>query len=139
MFVRSAAGTNDTTYTLISAANALVNDTPPPNDLYVKECQDPSILNPDVVAGNLLICSYSVRFVLGVSTVKQALQTAKNLSAAGIVFYMDPFVLGFQLNPTPMDMPGIIIPSTNDSKVNLLTATIHVEAIVNFLHLQFAY
>ncbi|KAL2907015.1 Subtilisin-like protease SBT2.2, partial [Bienertia sinuspersici] len=91
-----ASGTNDTMYTLISAAHALCNDTPPPNDMYIRECQDARV-----------------------STVDQALQTAKNLSAAGVVFYMDPFVLGFQLNPTPMDMPGIIIPSTNDSKVLL--------------------
>ncbi|XP_021713649.1 subtilisin-like protease SBT2.3 [Chenopodium quinoa] len=114
-----ASGTNDTMYTLISAAHALSNDTAAPTDMYVGECQNPSSLNPDLVAGNLLICSYSVRFVLGVSTIKQALQTAKNLSAAGVVFYLDPFVLGFQINPTPMDMPGIIIPSANDSKVLL--------------------
>ncbi|XP_057544423.1 subtilisin-like protease SBT2.3 [Amaranthus tricolor] len=114
-----ASGTNDTMYTMISATHALCNDTDASNDLYVGECQDPSILEPELVAGNLLICSYSVRFVLGTSTIKQALQTARNLSAAGVVFYLDPFVLGFQLNPTPMDMPGIIIPSANDSKVLL--------------------
>lgn len=107
-------------YTLISAAHAMCNDTGAPTDMYIGECQDPSTLNPDLVAGNLLICSYSVRFVLGVSTIKQALQTAKNLSAAGVVFYLDPFVLGFQINPTPMDIPGIIIPSANDSKVTFV-------------------
>ncbi|XP_057542348.1 subtilisin-like protease SBT2.3 [Amaranthus tricolor] len=114
-----ASGTGNIKYTMISAAHALCNDTAQSNDLYVGECQDSSILDPELVAGNLLICSYSVRFVLGVSTIKQALQTAKNLRATGVVFYLDPFVLGFQLNPTPMDMPGIIIPSTNDSKVLL--------------------
>ncbi|KAK9750006.1 hypothetical protein RND81_02G165600 [Saponaria officinalis] len=114
-----APGTNDTAYTLISAAHALSNDTTAKDDMYLGECQDASVLNQDLVAGNLLICSYTVRFVLGVSTVKQALDTAKNLSAVGVVFYMDPFVIGFQLNPTPMDMPGIIIPSANDSKVFL--------------------
>jgi hypothetical protein len=49
--------------------------------------------------------------------VKQALDTAKNVSSAGVIFYLDPFVLGFQLNPTPMDIPGLIIPSSDDSKV----------------------
>lgn len=87
------------------------------DDMYMSECQDPSGLNQDVVEGNLLICSYSIRFVLGLSTIKQALTTAKNLSAAGVVFYMDPFVIGFQLNPTPMKIPGIIIPTPDDSKV----------------------
>lgn len=106
-------------YTLISAIHALNDETTAADDIYMSECQDPSGLNQDVVEGNLLICSYSIRFVLGLSTIKQALTTAKNLSAAGVVFYMDPFVIGFQLNPTPMKIPGIIIPSPDDSKILL--------------------
>jgi hypothetical protein len=58
--------------------------------------------------------------VLGISTIKRATETAKNASAAGVVFYMDPYVIGFQLNPVAIKMPGIIIPSTNDSKVHSL-------------------
>ena len=104
-------------YTLVSALHALNNNTTVASDMYVGECQDSSSLNQDLVRGNLLICSYSIRFVLGLSTIKQALETAKNLSAAGVVFYMDPFVIGFQLNPIPMTMPGIIISSPVDSKV----------------------
>ncbi|GAV57260.1 Peptidase_S8 domain-containing protein/Inhibitor_I9 domain-containing protein [Cephalotus follicularis] len=116
-----APGTDDqnTMYMLISAIHALNNDTTFANDMYVGECQDSSSFNKDIVQGNLLICSYSIRFVLGLSTIKQALQTAKNLSAVGVVFYMDPFVIGFQLNPTPMKIPGIIIPSPEDSKILL--------------------
>ncbi|KAH9747586.1 subtilisin-like protease SBT2.2 [Citrus sinensis] len=113
-----APGT-DKMYTLISALHALNNNTTTTDDMYVGECQDSSNFNQDLVQGNLLICSYSIRFVLGLSTIKQAFETAKNLSAAGIVFYMDPFVIGFQLNPTPMKMPGIIIPSPDDSKILL--------------------
>lgn len=104
-------------YTLVAAIHALNNDSTNSNDMYLGECQDPSHLNATSIQGNLLICSYSLRFVLGISTIKQALQTAKNLSAIGVVFYMDPFVIGFQLNPTPMELPGMIIPSPNDSKV----------------------
>lgn len=112
-----SAGTEKSSmFTMVSAIHAL-NDTTSPNDMYAGECQDPSSLNEDIVKGNLLICTYSVRFVLGLSTIKQALVTAKNLSAAGVVFYMDPFVIGFQLNPVPMKLPGIIIPSPDDSKV----------------------
>lgn len=104
-------------YTLVWAAHAL-NDTQVTNDMYVSECQDSSYFNEELVQGNILICSYSIRFVLGLSTIKQALETAKNLSAVGVAFYMDPFVIGFQLNPIPMKLPGIIIPSPNDSKVS---------------------
>lgn len=114
-----APGTKgDSMYTLISATHALKNDTTE-NDLYLGECQDSSQLNEVLIKGNLLICSYSIRFVLGLSSVKQALETAKNVSAIGVVFYLDPFVLGFQLNPTPMHMPGLIIPSPDDSKIFL--------------------
>lgn len=117
-FFFSTAGTcSNEMYTLISAVHALSNETRLANDMYVGECQDPGNFDRELIQGNLLICSYSIQFVLGLSTVKQALQTAKNLSAAGVVFCMDPFVIGFQLNPTPLDMPGIIIPSSNDSKV----------------------
>ncbi|CAA7041980.1 unnamed protein product [Microthlaspi erraticum] len=103
-------------YKMISAFHALSNSTSSDKDMYVGECQDYENFSEDLVSGSLLMCSYSVRFVLGLSTIKQALHVAKNLSAAGVVFYMDPFVLGFQINPTPMDMPGIIIPSAEDSK-----------------------
>lgn len=113
------AGTDeDSMYTLVSAIHAL-NTTAASNDMYISECQDAGSFNRSVVKGNLLICSYSIRFVLGLSTIKQALETAGNLSAAGVVFYMDPYVIGFQLNPIPMSIPGIIIPSPDDSKVSM--------------------
>ncbi|XP_077244591.1 subtilisin-like protease SBT2.2 [Tasmannia lanceolata] len=115
-----APGTiNETMYSMVSATDALSNGTTDVNDMNLGECQDSSSLNRDSVQGNLLICRYSVRFVLGLSTIKQALKTAKNLSAVGIIFYMDPFVIGFQLNPTPMRLPGLIIPSPDDSKILL--------------------
>ncbi|CAH8275941.1 unnamed protein product [Arabidopsis lyrata] len=107
-------------YTMISALDALKNKSLVlDKDMYVGECQDYDSFDKDIIRGNLLICSYSIRFVLGLSTIKQALAVTKNLSAKGVVFYMDPYVLGFQINPTPMDMPGIIIPSSEDSKVLL--------------------
>ncbi|KAK1284100.1 Subtilisin-like protease SDD1 [Acorus calamus] len=109
----------DSMYTLVSAIHALKTNMTDPNDMYLGECQDPSLLNQEIVQGNLLICSYSIRFVLGVSTIKQALQTAKNVSAVGVIFYLDPYVVGFQINPTPMIMPGIMISSSNDSKAFL--------------------
>ncbi|PNX95602.1 subtilisin-like protease-like protein, partial [Trifolium pratense] len=104
-------------YKLIHAHDALSNDTSVSDDMYVGECQDASKYNRDLIKGNLLICSYSIRFVLGISTIKRATETAQNASAAGVVFYMDPYVIGFQLNPVAIKMPGIIIPSTNDSKI----------------------
>ena len=97
--------------------------------MYIGECQDASKFSQDLVQGNLLICSYSVQFVLGLSTIQQALETAMNLSAVGVVFSMDPFVTSFQLNPVPMKMPGIIIPSANDSKVHCSFSPLHMYAV----------
>ncbi|CAJ1938262.1 unnamed protein product [Sphenostylis stenocarpa] len=115
-----APGTRENTmFKLIHARHALNKSTTVVDDMYIGECQDASIFNQDLVQGNLLMCSYSVRFVLGLSTIKQALETAMNLSAVGVVFSMDPFVTAFQLNPVPMRIPGIIIPSSNDSKILL--------------------
>nr|CAB3478424.1 unnamed protein product [Digitaria exilis] len=113
-----APGTDgDCMYTLIAAPHALKNNTASPTEMSLGECQDSSRLDADLIKGKILVCSYSIRFVLGLSSVKQALDTANNVSAAGVIFYLDPFVLGFQLNPTPMRMPGLIIPSSDDSKV----------------------
>ncbi|CAA7394082.1 unnamed protein product [Spirodela intermedia] len=117
-----APGTDgDSMYPLVSPIHALRDDASvdTTSSMYVGECQDPSPLDKDSISGNILICSYSVRFVLGLSTIRRALETAKNLSARGIIFYMDPFVMGFQLNPTPMKIPGLMIPSPEDSKIFL--------------------
>ncbi|XP_051125304.1 subtilisin-like protease SBT2.2 [Andrographis paniculata] len=112
-----APGT-DKMHRLVSAIHAL-NNTAAMKDTNANECQDARTYNQDVVRGNLLICSYTLRYVIGVSTIKQALQTAENLSASGVVFCMDSYVIGSQLNPIPMRIPGIVITSQEDSKVLL--------------------
>ncbi|KAK7247333.1 hypothetical protein RIF29_42214 [Crotalaria pallida] len=115
-----APGTDENTmYKLIHAQHALNDDTTLDDDMYVVECQDASKFNQDLVQDSILICSYTVRFVIGSSSIQQALETAKNLNAVGVVFSTDPFLTGFQLNPIPMKMPSIIIPSANDSKILL--------------------
>ncbi|GLJ40174.1 hypothetical protein SUGI_0823960 [Cryptomeria japonica] len=112
-----APGTDDDDmFNLVAAVHAQKNGT---DDMYANECQDPNILEEEIVEGNLLICSYTIRFVLGLSSVRRAVMTAKNLSAAGIVFYTDPFVVGFQMNPVPMMIPGVIIQSADNSKIFL--------------------
>lgn len=110
------AGTR-TMHKLVLAAHALRNGTTIMDAIYVGECQDSSSYELKLVNGKILVCSYTVRFILGVSTIKQALLTAKNLTAAGLVFYMDPSSTGFQMTSTPMDIPGILISSPQDSLV----------------------
>ena len=128
-------------YKLIHAHHALIADTTVTDDMYVGECQDASKFNQDLVQGNLLICSYSIRFVLGLSTIKQALETAKNLSAIGLVFCMEPVVTGFQLNPVPMKMPGIIIASANDSKVqySFFSSVCMIKSTCVFYYIVYVY
>ncbi|RYR19936.1 hypothetical protein Ahy_B03g064900 isoform A [Arachis hypogaea] len=131
LLCRSAGTSVGKLYTLVHAHHALNNDTADPDDMYVNQCQDASKFSKDLVRGNLLMCSYSIRFVLGLSTIKQTLGMAKNLSAAGVVFYIDPFVIGYQINPVPMKMPGIIIASTNDSKILMqyYNSSLEVDAV----------
>eukprot|EP01018_Ginkgo_biloba_P029561 Gb_20739 [translate_table: standard] len=112
-----APGTdNDEMYSLVAATHAQKNGT---DDMYGNECQDSNELQQEIVEGNILVCSYTIRFVIGLSSVRQAVMTAMNLSAVGIIFHTDPFVVGFQLNPVPMMMPGMIIPSSDDAKIFL--------------------
>ncbi|EOA39671.1 hypothetical protein CARUB_v10008312mg [Capsella rubella] len=113
-----ASGTR-TMHKLILAAHALGNGTTVMDAIYVGECQDSSSFDQKLVQGKILVCSYTVRFILGVSTIKQALLTAKNLTAAGLVFYIDPSATGFQMTSTPMDIPGILISSPQDSQALL--------------------
>ncbi|GKA45989.1 hypothetical protein Tco_0738785 [Tanacetum coccineum] len=63
---------------------------------------------------------YSIKYLLGQSTKDTIVQTARNPSAAGIVFSVDLFIIGLQLNHVPMSLPGIIIPFANDLKANML-------------------
>ncbi|XP_010478484.1 PREDICTED: subtilisin-like protease SBT2.1 [Camelina sativa] len=113
-----ASGTR-TMHKLILATHALSNGTTVMDAIYVGECQDSSSFDQKLVQGKILVCSYTVRFILGVSTIKQALITAKNLTAAGLVFYIDPSAAGFQMTSTPMDIPGILISSPQDSQALL--------------------
>ncbi|VVA93109.1 unnamed protein product [Arabis nemorensis] len=113
-----ASGTR-TMHKLVLAAHALRNGTSVMDAIYVGECQNSSSFDQKLVQGKILVCSYTVRFILGVSTIKQALITAKNLTASGLVFYMDSSAIGFQMSSTPMDIPGILISSSQDSQALL--------------------
>ncbi|CAN8290600.1 unnamed protein product [Cochlearia groenlandica] len=113
-----ASGTR-TMRKLVLASHALSNGTTVMDAIYIGECQDPSSFDQKLVQGKILVCSYTVRFILGVSTIKQALITAKNLTAAGLVLYMDSTATGFQMSSTPMDIPGILISSAQDSQALL--------------------
>ncbi|GJR93702.1 hypothetical protein Tco_0265876 [Tanacetum coccineum] len=62
---------------------------------------------------------YSIKYLLGQSTKDTIVQTARNPSAAGIVFSVDLFIIGLQLNHVPMSLPGIIIPFANDLKAEI--------------------
>ncbi|GJX59290.1 hypothetical protein Tco_0290680 [Tanacetum coccineum] len=74
------------------------------------------IRKQDVIDATIVESSYSIKYVLGQSTIDNVVKTATNLSAAGIMLSMDPFIIGLQLNPVPMSLFGIIIPSANNSK-----------------------
>ncbi|XP_062007176.1 subtilisin-like protease SBT2.3 isoform X1 [Rosa rugosa] len=104
-----APGTQkDTLYTLISAIHALNNDTTVTDDMYVSECQDRATSIRIWSRETSWSAATQFDLCLGCSQyIQQALQTAQNLSAWFCFLCMDSFMIGFQLNPTPMKIPGL--------------------------------
>jgi hypothetical protein len=113
------AGTpGDNMYNLILATDAFLkhNSSIAQND---DECQNASILDQEMVQGNLLICSYSLNFLFGISTFKNVMDTIKNLSAVGVVMTTTVDLRGINIPDAPFSVPAIIVLAANDSKVRL--------------------
>lgn len=84
--------------------------TPP----YVDECQYPEALDPVVVQGSVVICTFSTGFSNGSSNLTAILNTAKLLGFMGFVFVANPTYGEFIANPLPFSVPGIMIPKIAD-------------------------
>ncbi|KAG6544296.1 hypothetical protein Mapa_014299 [Marchantia paleacea] len=102
---------------MVLAADAV---TGPINPIYdPSDCQDSTSLDKSMIAGNILICTYSFNFIYGGSTIKRVEETTKNLSAAGFVMVVQSDTAGSRFNPIPITVPGIIITSQNESQILL--------------------
>ncbi|EFJ23728.1 hypothetical protein SELMODRAFT_415166 [Selaginella moellendorffii] len=110
-----ASGTNGS-FSLITAADATNGNV---SRILVDECQDAGNYNRSLVSGRILVCSYSLRYLFGVSTLADAVVAAQALRASGLVFLATPDLDGHSFPPSPIGFPAIIIPSSKDSAVLL--------------------
>ncbi|EFJ21370.1 hypothetical protein SELMODRAFT_417354 [Selaginella moellendorffii] len=100
-----ASGTNGS-FSLITAADATNGNV---SRILVDECQDAGNYNRSLVSGRILVCSYSLRYLFGVSTLADAVVAAQELRASGLVFLATPDLDGHSFPPSPIGFPAIII------------------------------
>ncbi|XP_073154156.1 subtilisin-like protease SBT2.4 [Henckelia pumila] len=105
-------------YKLVLAKDAIkVNRTFPMTPQYVEECQYPEALDPTVVRGSVVICTFSAGFYNNTSTLDAIIETAKVLGFMGFVLVANPSYGDFIAQPIPFSVPGILIPRISDSKI----------------------
>ncbi|GFY91712.1 PA-domain containing subtilase family protein [Actinidia rufa] len=105
-------------YKLVLAKDAVKADgsfpkTPP----YTEECQFPEALDPIVVQGSVVICTFSEGFYNETSSVTAIIDTAKALGFMGFVLVANPVYGDFIAEPIPFAVPGIMIPKTSDAEI----------------------
>ncbi|XP_072956541.1 subtilisin-like protease SBT2.4 [Typha angustifolia] len=83
---------------------------------YAEECQHPDALQPALVLGSIVICSFSEGFFNGTSTVTAILDTANSLGFLGFVLVANASYGDFVADPLPFPLPGIMIPRVDDAQ-----------------------
>ncbi|XP_058080521.1 subtilisin-like protease SBT2.4 [Magnolia sinica] len=107
-------------FRLVLAKDAvIVNGSFPPSPPYIEECQNPEALDPRLVQGSVVICSFSEGFLNGTSTLSAIFDTAKALGFMGFVFIANPMYGDFIAHPIPFSLPGIMIPKIANVQVLL--------------------
>ncbi|CAN6452701.1 unnamed protein product [Victoria cruziana] len=101
------------TLSLVAANDAMVNTS---QSLYdSSDCQKPEVLNRKMVEGRILLCGYSINFLMGNSSIRKVSKTAKSLGAAGFVLAVENFSPDAKFDPVPVGIPGIVITDVNKS------------------------
>ncbi|XP_059298650.1 subtilisin-like protease SBT2.4 [Lycium ferocissimum] len=81
-----------------------------------EECQYPEAFDPFVVEGSIVICTFSAGFYNGTSTLTAIIDTASLLRFRAFVFVANPTYGDFIAEPIPFFTPGIMIPTTAETK-----------------------
>ncbi|KAM5588797.1 subtilisin-like protease SBT2.4 [Rosa sericea] len=89
--------------------------TPP----YVEECQFPQALDPRLVIGSIVICTFSEGFYNRTSTLNAIINTARALGFMGFVLVANPAYGDFIAEPVPFAVSGILVPNVTNSQVIL--------------------
>ncbi|KAJ8761746.1 hypothetical protein K2173_004556 [Erythroxylum novogranatense] len=114
----STFGDDLLTYKLVLAQDAVrANGTFPRTPPYAEECQYPEALDPIVVQGSIVICTFSAGFYNGTSTINAVIDTAKGLGFMGFALIANPDYGDFIVEPIPFAVPGIMIPKVADAQV----------------------
>ncbi|KAL3742204.1 hypothetical protein ACJRO7_017653 [Eucalyptus globulus] len=105
-------------YKLVLAKDAILPygvfpRTPP----YTEECQSPRALDPTVVLGSVVICTFSAGFFNRTSSLTAILNTAISLRFAGFVLVANPAYGDFISEPIPFPVPGMMIPRVADAQI----------------------
>ncbi|CAI0467709.1 unnamed protein product [Linum tenue] len=108
-------------FLLVLARDAVMpNGSFPRTPPYVDECQHPEALDPSLVQGRIVLCTFSAGFYDQTSTLAAITQTAAHLGFMGFVLVANPAYGDFIAQPIPFDAPaGIIIPKLADTQTVL--------------------
>lgn len=106
-------------YKLVLAKDAVkANGTFPKTAEYIDECQYPEALDPFVVQGSVVICTFAAGFYNGTSSLIAIIETARTLGFMGFVFIANSTFGDFVAEPIPFTIPGIMIPKVSDAQVS---------------------
>ncbi|XP_042031185.1 subtilisin-like protease SBT2.4 [Salvia splendens] len=105
-------------YRLVLAKDAVrANGAFPMTPRYTEECQSLEALDPIVVLGSVVICTFSSGFYNGTSNLTAVIATARALGFMGFVLVANPSYGDFIAEPIPFSVPGIMIPKASDAQI----------------------
>ncbi|XVF87789.1 hypothetical protein PTKIN_Ptkin18bG0149200 [Pterospermum kingtungense] len=109
---------NGSFYKLVLAKDAInFNGVFPRTAPYVEECQYPEALDPNVVRGSIVICTFSAGFYNETSTLTAIIDTAITLGFMGFVLVANPSYGDFIAQLIPYTVSGTLIPKVADAKI----------------------
>lgn len=97
------------------------NGTFPRTPQCVEECQCTESLDPNVVRGSIVICTFSAGFSNDTSTITAITNTARTLGFKGFALVANPTYGDFIAEPVPFAVSGIMIPKVADAQVSSST------------------
>ncbi|KAK6269072.1 hypothetical protein QUC31_013232 [Theobroma cacao] len=111
-------GNGSVLYKLVLAKDAVnLKGAFPRTPPYVEECQYPEALDPNIVRGSIVICTFSAGFSNETSTLTAIIDTARTLGFMGFVLVANPSYGDFIAQPIPYSVSGTLIPKVADAKI----------------------
>ncbi|KAK7387727.1 hypothetical protein VNO78_22517 [Psophocarpus tetragonolobus] len=113
-------GNGSILHKLVLAKDAVkINGTGLTTPEYIEECQHPEVLDPNIVFGSIVICTFSAGFYNATSTLAAIVGTSKALGFQGFILVANPSYGDYIAEPVPFAVSGILIPRVEDAKVIL--------------------